>query len=134
MFLESSLNHLVLGGVMIGLGISLLKLTVGQVFGVSGMIKKLIIKNDNRYAFILMIGIVVGAFLVPLTIFSSEISFTMNSFRYALSGLTVGIGASLANGCTSGHCVHGISQLNPRSFLATALFLTFGIITASFLS
>jgi len=134
MFLESSLNHLVLGGVMIGLGISLLKLTVGQVFGVSGMIKKLIVKNDNRYAFILMIGIVVGAFLVPLTIFSSEISFTMNSFRYALSGLTVGIGASLANGCTSGHCVHGISQLNPRSFLATALFLTFGIITASFLS
>ncbi|NQW34307.1 MAG: YeeE/YedE family protein [Methylophilales bacterium] len=134
MFLESNLNHLVLGGIMIGLGISLLKLTVGRVFGVSGIIKNLIIKNEKLRSFILIVGIVVGASLMSYFFSHSAANFKMSGLYYVISGLMVGLGASLANGCTSGHCINGVSQFNPRSFLATILFLTFGIITASIFS
>ena len=46
-----------------------------------------------------------------------------------LAGLLVGIGTRLGGGCTSGHGVWGIARLSPRSLLATAAFMVFGIAT-----
>ncbi len=46
--------------------------------------------------------------------------------RLVLAGLLVGIGAGLANGCTSGHSVCGIARLSPRSLVATMLFIAVG--------
>ena len=42
------------------------------------------------------------------------------------AGLLVGLGARLANGCTSGHGVCGISRLSLRGIVATALYLFAG--------
>jgi uncharacterized membrane protein YedE/YeeE len=50
-----------------------------------------------------------------------------------LAGLAVGIGTGIANGCTSGHGVCGVSRLSPRSLAATAVFMAFGFLTASVL-
>jgi uncharacterized membrane protein YedE/YeeE len=47
----------------------------------------------------------------------------------ALSGLIVGIGTKIGNGCTSGHGVCGIARLSPRSFVATGIFFVVAIIT-----
>jgi uncharacterized membrane protein YedE/YeeE len=38
----------------------------------------------------------------------------------------VGFGTRLANGCTSGHGICGISRLSPRSITATAVFMGTG--------
>ena len=46
-----------------------------------------------------------------------------------LGGLTVGIGTRLANGCTSGHGVCGISRLAPRGIVATLIYVGAGIAT-----
>ncbi|MEO9078513.1 MAG: YeeE/YedE family protein, partial [Rhodanobacter sp.] len=35
----------------------------------------------------------------------------------------------MGSGCTSGHGVCGIARLSPRSLLATAVFMVFGIAT-----
>jgi uncharacterized membrane protein YedE/YeeE len=42
------------------------------------------------------------------------------------AGLLVGIGTRLANGCTSGHGVCGISRLSLRGIVATLLYLLAG--------
>ena len=45
---------------------------------------------------------------------------------YILAGLLVGIGTRLANGCTSGHGVCGISRLSLRGIAATMFYLISG--------
>jgi len=49
----------------------------------------------------------------------------------ALSGVLVGFGTRLCNGCTSGHALCGISRLSPRSIVATVTFFGIGIVTAT---
>ena len=45
------------------------------------------------------------------------------------AGLLVGFGSRLGNGCTSGHCVCGISRGSARSILATLTFMATGVLT-----
>ena len=47
------------------------------------------------------------------------------------AGLLVGVGTRLANGCTSGHGVCGLSRRSMRSLVATLSFMATGFITAS---
>ncbi|MGB5837098.1 MAG: YeeE/YedE thiosulfate transporter family protein, partial [Albidovulum sp.] len=42
------------------------------------------------------------------------------------AGLLVGVGTRLANGCTSGHGVCGLSRLSPRGIAATVIYLLAG--------
>ncbi len=50
-----------------------------------------------------------------------------------LGGAMIGYGSRLANGCTSGHAIAGLSLLNPPSFLAAAGFFVGGIIVVQIL-
>jgi len=43
-----------------------------------------------------------------------------------VAGLLVGVGTRLANGCTSGHGVCGISRLAPRGIVSTLIYLMAG--------
>ena len=45
----------------------------------------------------------------------------------AFGGLLVGFGTRMASGCTSGHGLCGVSQLQPGSALATAAFFGAGV-------
>ena len=47
------------------------------------------------------------------------------------AGLLVGIGTRLANGCTSGHGVCGMSRLSPRGIVATLIYLLAGAVTVA---
>jgi uncharacterized protein len=46
-----------------------------------------------------------------------------------VAGLLVGVGTTLANGCTSGHGVCGVSRLARRSIVATFTFMGAGMVT-----
>jgi hypothetical protein len=46
-----------------------------------------------------------------------------------LAGLLVGVGTRIANGCTSGHGVCGISRLSPRGIVATVIYILAGALT-----
>jgi uncharacterized membrane protein YedE/YeeE len=48
-------------------------------------------------------------------------------------GFLVGFGARYAGGCTSGHSIMGISDLQVPSIIATLSFLTGGFIMANLL-
>jgi uncharacterized membrane protein YedE/YeeE len=47
----------------------------------------------------------------------------------AIAGLFVGFGTRLSNGCTSGHGVCGLSNLSPRSLVATLTFMAIAAAT-----
>ena len=48
-----------------------------------------------------------------------------------ISGLLIGLGTKVGNGCTSGHGVCGIPRLSIRSLAAVCTFMFFSMLTAS---
>ena len=46
------------------------------------------------------------------------------------AGLCIGFGTRMSGGCTSGHCIVGVSALQPPSVAATATFFATGIIAS----
>ncbi|BGO95617.1 hypothetical protein NBRC10512_006784 [Rhodotorula toruloides] len=50
--------------------------------------------------------------------------------RVVLAGLLVGAGTKLANGCTSGHMLLGLSRFSRRSLAAVLTFFSFALLTS----
>jgi uncharacterized membrane protein YedE/YeeE len=49
-----------------------------------------------------------------------------------VGGLFIGFGTRLANGCTAGHGIFGVSNLERASIISTVTFLLAGIATTQF--
>ena len=119
-----------IGGVLIGLAVSLMLLFNGRVTGISGIISGLLKpeKNETGWRLSFLIGLIFGGFV--LQILNPDILVQVSSalwFDYVIAGLLVGFGTLLGNGCTSGHGVCGISRFSMRSIIATITFIFFGI-------
>jgi len=80
-----------------------------------------------------LFGLLLGGLFVGLTENAGPQPFSLPSSHFIVSGLLVGVGTKLANGCTSGHMIAGISRFSPRSITATATFFSTGVITARLL-
>ena len=76
-----------------------------------------------------MIGV---PYLLSLLI-GGETHLTRNWLVIVLAGLLVGVGTRLANGCTSGHGVCGISRLSLRGIVATLVYVLAGGLTIALL-
>jgi uncharacterized membrane protein YedE/YeeE len=48
-----------------------------------------------------------------------------------VGGLFIGFGTRLANGCTSGHSIFGLANLERSSLAATIAFMISGIVTTN---
>lgn len=70
--------------------------------------------------------------LVPMQLFSWENIFTLKGIIMIVAGgFLVGFGARYAGGCTSGHAIMGISNLQWPSVIATCCFMTGGFLMAN---
>ena len=121
-----------IGGGLIGTAGAIFLLINGRVMGASGIIGGLVDGSGvsswlERAAFLLGL-VAVPALLVPLY---SEVDthLTPNLALVVIAGLLVGIGTRVANGCTSGHGVCGISRLSLRGIVATVFYIGAGGIT-----
>ncbi|MFC7703287.1 YeeE/YedE family protein [Plastorhodobacter daqingensis] len=117
------------GGLMIGLAAAVYLLVNGRIMGASGILGGLVDGSGRstaaeRIAFIL--GLVVVPALLQRTIWPAETHITGNLAAIIAAGLLVGVGTRLANGCTSGHGVCGISRLSLRGIVATVFYLIAG--------
>jgi uncharacterized membrane protein YedE/YeeE len=69
---------------------------------------------------------------VPTAIFSWEGLFTLRGFiMMVIGGFLVGFGTRYAGGCTSGHSINGLSNLQLPSLIATICFMVGGFIMAN---
>lgn len=120
------------GGLMIGLAGSVFLLMNGKIMGITGIFGGLLDRSGwanagERLAFVVGL-IAVPPLLVPL--YSSvSTHITGNWLVIVAGGFSVGLGARLANGCTSGHGVCGISRLSLRGIVATVFYIVSGGIT-----
>lgn len=124
----------ILGGVIIGIAVSVLLLFNGRVTGISGIIGGILNRDiaDKSWRILFILGLLLGGLFLRVI---HPVAFTIISnarpFDYIMAGFLVGFGTLLGNGCTSGHGVCGISRFSYRSILSTILFISFGILSAA---
>ncbi len=71
--------------------------------------------------------------LLPVDIFSWQSLFTLRGFIFiCVGGFLVGFGTRYAGGCTSGHAIMGLSNLQWPSLVATISFMVGGIVVTWF--
>ena len=117
------------GGLMIGSAAALFLLVNGRIMGASGIIGGLVDGSgaSNKWERIAFLAglLVVPPLLVPLYD-KVDTQVTDNVYILAAAGLLVGFGTRLANGCTSGHGVCGISRLSVRGIAASMSYILAG--------
>jgi len=70
--------------------------------------------------------------IVPVDLFNWPSLFTVRGFILMIGGgFLVGFGTRYAGGCTSGHAIMGLSNLQWPSLVATCCFMIGGFITAN---
>ena len=121
-----------LGGGMIGLAAAIYLLVNGRIMGASGILGGLVTGGTAiRERLALTAGLVLVPAVIVLIRGGADTGLTQNVPIIILAGLAVGIGTRLANGCTSGHGVCGISRLSPRGIMATLVYLLAGALTVA---
>lgn len=118
------------GGLMIGTAAAIYLLGNGRIMGASGIIGGLVDRTglstwSERAAFLAAL-VVVPALMLPLYTVEVSTNITTNLGLVVVGGLLVGVGTRLANGCTSGHGVCGISRFSLRGIVATVFYLLAG--------
>ena len=136
-------------GILIGLTVPLLYILAGRSFGISTSLQQIgamclthsslsyfkdFNKRKGMWLLLFVGGIVVGGFVATRFLSASPIEFLPASylsvggaFRLLIGGFLIGFGARYAGGCTSGHAITGIANLNWPSLVATVFFFVGGL-------
>jgi uncharacterized membrane protein YedE/YeeE len=113
------------GGILIGLSVVLLLLTLGRIAGISGISAGALTQRGSeqywRLAF--LAGMILAAIFYSNFMGGFKVETQLGSDWMIIAGLLVGFGTRLGCGCTSGHGVAGLSRLSPRSIVATLTFM-----------
>ena len=125
-----------IGGGLIGMAGALFLLVNGRVMGASGIIGGLVDgsgRSDWAERAALLAGLLIAPAIVALAMGGSATNLTGNWVVIIAAGLLVGVGTRLANGCTSGHGVCGISRLSLRGIVSTLIYIGAGVVTVAIL-
>jgi len=112
---------------------------LGMILG--GFIAGYIFKNPNPVALsenavrdLNNLGIQDYSGLIPLDVFNFSALLTLRGFILIIfGGFMVGFGTRYAGGCTSGHAIMGLSNLQAPSLVATCCFFAGGVIMTWFI-
>jgi uncharacterized membrane protein YedE/YeeE len=136
-------------GILIGLTVPLLFFLTGQAFGISSSLQQIgamcspnsklsYFKNYDcragRWTLAFAVGIAIGGYVAQHWLSANPVEFLPASWatwqgavRLFVGGVLIGFGARYANGCTSGHAITGIANLNWPSLVATIFFFVGGL-------
>lgn len=118
-----------IGGLIIGSAAAFYLLVNGRVMGASGILGGLVDgtgRGSNMERGFFVAGLIGVPALLAMAMGGSSTNLTPNLVVVIAAGLSVGVGTRLANGCTSGHGVCGISRLSLRGIVATVFYLLAG--------
>ena len=115
------------GGALIGLAATLLMFTLGRVMGATGILAGVLTPSaypEGRWRLAVLLGMISGPIVVlAVTGQMPAVQVPVSMPMLLGGGLIVGIGVTLASGCTSGHGVCGMARLSRRSIAATLTFM-----------
>ena len=135
-------------GILIGLTVPLLFLLAGKAFGISTSFQEIAalcapanldyLKShawrSGIWTVVFAVGIAIGGFIAVTFLSSAPVEFLPEEFtsvggavRLFIGGILVGFGTRYAGGCTSGHSITGIANLNWPSLVATIFFFVGGL-------
>ncbi|MEO9823183.1 MAG: YeeE/YedE thiosulfate transporter family protein [Paracoccaceae bacterium] len=121
-----------IGGALIGCAAAMYLLINGRIMGASGIVGGLIDgtgRGNARERLLFLAGLVFVPGVAAYASGTATSHLTSNLGVLIVAGLLVGVGTRLANGCTSGHGVCGISRLSLRGIVATLFYLMAGGVT-----
>ena len=141
--------HWLPSGILIGLTVPLLYLLAGKAFGISTSFQQIgaMCSPNSKLSYfgnydwrkgmwtlVFVTGIAIGGFVATQFLSAEPVEFLPQRFqngvgalRLFIGGILIGFGARYAGGCTSGHAITGISQLNWPSLVATIFFFVGGL-------
>ena len=138
-------GHYLEGGLLIGLGVSLLFVMTGWIGGMSSVFsstwsfvstraffQQARFVDTRAWRLIFAAGLVLGAtvwwaWMGPIEHLQTGIPL----WQLGSGGVLVGFGARLSNGCTSGHGICGLSSLQWPSLVAVLTFMATGALAAN---
>lgn len=121
-----------IGGVLIGISSIILMLVNGRIAGISGLLGKLFLNESSAYiSWVLwfILGLAIGPLFVTFFFGTIQSDMVASNVGLIVSGILVGFGTTIGNGCTSGHGVCGLARFSKRSLFATCTFVFFGGVT-----
>ena len=121
-----------LGGLMIGGAAAIYLLLNGRIMGASGILGGLVdgtAKDTVGERLFFLAGLAGLPLILVVATGMPETHVTTNTGILIAAGLLVGLGTRLANGCTSGHGVVGLSRFSLRSAVSVGVFLLAGVLT-----
>lgn len=117
-------NFYFVGGILVGGFIAAQFLSNGQDI----LVNPKLVEELSNY------GISDYSKIVPVDLFTLDKLFTLKGFIMMVGGgFLVGFGTRYAGGCTSGHAIMGLSNLQWPSLVATICFMVGGFIMANFI-
>jgi len=136
-----------LGGLLVGLGASIIYLSTGVIAGASTFLESTLsyvsdIDRFNRFTYLqsrgwrfaFTAGIVSGAAIWGLVLDPGIWTTEVQWWRLLGGGFLVGIGTRVGKGCTSGHGICGVGSLSRTSLIGVTTFLFVAIVTAAFVA
>lgn len=142
-FFPLGTGHYIVGGLLIGFGVSLLFISTGLVGGMSGVFTttlsyvsrapffqqdKLI--EARQWRFVYALGLILGAGIWVALPGTVSVVTELPVWQLVIGGFIAGFGARYSGGCTSGHGICGMASLNIPSVLAVIVFLSTAMVTA----
>ncbi len=121
-----------IGGALIGCAAAMYLLINGRIMGASGIVGGLIDGTGRSTAqerLLFLAGLIGVPGIAAYASGAATSHLTSNIGILIAAGLLVGLGTRLANGCTSGHGVCGISRFSLRGIVATVFYLMAGGLT-----
>ena len=121
-----------IGGGVIGTAAAIFLLINGKVMGASGLTGGLVDRSGidtwkERVSW--LAGLIIFPAVLTVIYGIKPTNITTNIPLIIVAGLLVGVGTRLANGCTSGHGVCGISRLSLRGIASTVFYIGAGGVT-----
>lgn len=120
----NSLAMAAAGGLMIGASAGLFYLLEGRIAGISGMFGRVLHLRPGVWRWAFLAGLIGAGAVARLAGYQPPEALAATPLGVLVAaGLLVGVGVTLANGCTSGHGVCGLARFSPRSLVSVLVFM-----------
>jgi len=138
--------HYLAGGLLIGLAMALLYVLTGHLGGVSTLFSSTWsyalklrffqqphLLQSRSWRLMYALGLVLGGLYWWVSKGRVPVVIGLPVWKLLLSGVLLGFGARMANGCTSGHGICGLGSMQKISAVAVLIFFLTAVATANLL-